>query len=623
MNKNEEKKEIQENIEKEESVQNKIPKTILQTSKDTVQSYIIDFIATKCIGWQYIHFTDDDIITYFKENPLDEFPLIIDKFNNFKKGAHKSDLFRYYYLYINGGFHIDSDAKIQANIDSIIKSYDFVSVYSAIEGTIFQGILGSIPKHPIIYKALKHAYNVDVNELDKEYFLFCKEIYDIIHNRGIKYENIKLYKEFKDEHNVVANTYNIETNEKNGTETKELLFTHYFYHKVIPFPYDPPKTVGTTKIGITFTVPATAMDIFTNGIKQNVLYLYDLLKNIGYDVYFIIINKEAEIVKTPNFWNIPGKYKYINMSDMCKEPLHVVIQIGFQLSGKEIYFYKECGTKTVFYVCGNKYFIEGESCLYKKDDDYDFQYNEMGNMRFDQIWLIPQMVNSCTYYLKTFFRTKAIEVPFIWSPFVMENYEKELGKSIKYVNRGKEKNIAVFEPNLSIMKWSLPALLVCENAHRTLRDNSLIKYIYATNIVETSNKSFNPTLFNKIVKSLDIFTTKKLSIEARYNSLFFMSKYSDIAVSFQTENNLNYLYLDMAWMGWPIVHNANLCKDVGYYYDGYNYEEGGDVLKNVILTHDENVAKYTEKNRKIIDRYLPTNKKLQKAYKKLIDNLLK
>jgi hypothetical protein len=204
----------------------------------------------------------------------------------------------------------------------------------------------------------------------------------------------------------------------------------------------------------------------------------------------------------------------------------------------------------------------------------------------------------------------------------MENYEKEFGKTIKYVNRGREKNIAIFEPNLSIMKWAFPALLVCENAHRNLKDNSLIKYIYATNLMQTSNTKFNMNVFNKMVKSLDIFTTKKLSIEARYNTLYFMSKYSDIAVSFQTENNLNYLYLDLAWMGWPIVHNANLCKDVGYYYDGYNYEEGGDILKNVILTHDENVLKYTEKNRKIIDRYLPTNKKLQKAYKKLIDNLL-
>jgi len=524
----------------ETSVQCKIPKTILQSSNEAVQQYVIGLLAGKCLGWEYIHFNEEDIITFFKENPLEEFPLITDQFNKIKDVSHKSDLFRYYYLYINGGFHIAIDTQIQANILSVVKTYDFVSVISSIKGTLYQGIMGCIPKHPIIYEALKYAYNVNVNELEKDALLFCREIFNIIYNRGISYENIKLFCEFKDEHNVIANTYNIET--KDEKEIKELLFTHYFYHKVIPFPYEAPTSTATTKIGLTFTVPAVAMDIFTNGIKQNVLYVYDLLKNIGYDVYFFVTDKEYEIVKTPNFWNVPGKYKYIKMSDICTtQPMHVIIQIGFQLSGKEIFFFKQCGAKTVFYVCGNKYFIDGEACLYKPEDNYDFQYNEMRSIRFDEIWLIPQHTNSCTHYFKTLFRAKTIEVPFIWSPYIMENYEKELGKPIKYVNRGAQKSIATFEPNLSLMKWSLPPLLVCENAHRTLTDNSLIKFIYATNMVDTSNKSFNPKLFNNMVKSLDIFTSKKLSIEARYNSLYFMSKYSDIAVSFQTENNLNYL----------------------------------------------------------------------------------
>ena len=88
------------------------------------------------------------------------------------------------------------------------------------------------------------------------------------------------------------------------------------------------------------------------------------------------------------------------------------------------------------------------------------------------------------------------------------------------------------------------------------------------------------------------------------------------------ENNLNNLYFDLAWMGWPVVHNANLCTDVGYYYDGFNYEEGGEMLKQVILTHDENAEKYTKKNRAIIDRYLPSNKDLQEQYKTLVNNIL-
>ena len=90
-------------------------------------------------------------------------------------------------------------------------------------------------------------------------------------------------------------------------------------------------------------------------------------------------------------------------------------------------------------------------------------------------------------------------------------------------------------------------------------------------------------------RSLDLFKEKKITSESRYNTLEFMSKHCDIAISHQWENPLNYLYLDLAWMGWPILHNASLCKDVGYYYEGFNYEEGGNVLLDVINNHDKNV----------------------------------
>ena len=201
--------------------------------------------------------------------------------------------------------------------------------------------------------------------------------------------------------------------------------------------------------------------------------------------------------------------------------------------------------------------------------------------------------------------------------------EKELGKSCQYKKRGPNKNIAIFEPNLNLVKWSFPAVLVCENAQRSLINKNLISKVYITNALNNNtNDTFSNKILNKLVSSLDLFKSKKLSIESRYNSLFFLSKYADIAVSHQMENNLNNLYFDLAWMGWPVVHNANLCTDVGYYYDGFNYEEGGEMLKQVILTHDENAEKYTKKNRAIIDRYLPSNKDLQEQYKTLVNNIL-
>jgi len=75
-------------------------------------------------------------------------------------------------------------------------------------------------------------------------------------------------------------------------------------------------------------------------------------------------------------------------------------------------------------------------------------------------------------------------------------------------------------------------------------------------------------------------------------------------------------------MGWPIVHNGKLCKDIGYYYDEFDYEMGGKVLKDVILNHDENADEYLLRNRLNMLKYLPTNKTLKKQYEELIDSCL-
>jgi hypothetical protein len=123
------------------------------------------------------------------------------------------------------------------------------------------------------------------------------------------------------------------------------------------------------------------------------------------------------------------------------------------------------------------------------------------------------------------------------------------------------------------------------------------------------------------MNALDIVKDNKCSIESRYTTLPFMSDHADIIISHQWGNPLNYLYFDLAWMGWPIIHNAYLCKDVGYFYPDFKLNDGGNILETVINTHDSNIDKYLIDNRKAIDRFLSTNKELQEKYTNLVFNL--
>lgn len=202
---------------------NIITKTLFQTSKTPHEQYVLDMINFNLgSNWTYEFYNDDDVIQFFINNPIYELPDIIQKYNSFKKGAHKADLFRYYYLYIKGGFFMDSDAMLYNNIETIVKDYNFVSVNSSCHpGTIFQGILGASPKNKIIKQALYYAYNTNPIVLDNNYHFFCGQLYNIIKQYEFGY-NIKLYEETR-----------LGTEDKIH-DGKTILFKHYWKNKIIP-----------------------------------------------------------------------------------------------------------------------------------------------------------------------------------------------------------------------------------------------------------------------------------------------------------------------------------------------------------------------------------------------------
>lgn len=205
---------------------NEIPHVFFQTNKNKNEEYVSDMIKSNLgTHWQYKFFNDDDVIDFFKNNPIHELPDILNVYNSIASGAHKADLFRYYYLYINGGFFMDSDAMIYANIEYIIKNFNFVSVNSSVHPvTIFQGILGASPKNEIIKRALFSAYKTDPQQLHVYYHYFCKQLYNIIRENTFGY-NIKLYNEQRIDYD-------------NGDDIFDdqyiLLFKHYWKHKIIP-----------------------------------------------------------------------------------------------------------------------------------------------------------------------------------------------------------------------------------------------------------------------------------------------------------------------------------------------------------------------------------------------------
>jgi len=617
-----------------------IPKIILQTSILKQPNYVVEEIKSKSNGWIYTNIKNKEFILFLKEFPIEEFSNSIEIFNSLENEYLKTEFFKFYFLYLKGGVYIDCNCMIEENIDLIIKNYSFCVFESYLNNnTISNNFMAFEPQHIIMQQMLSDMHNIDKDIFKKDPLFISKNLYKLVNNYKktihclINDESklfklniqFKIYKEQENEGKI------LHKNEKDEIIATSYIDDNYIKTSINTINDNIFECVEKTKIGITFDCSNDIKSLFSNGIRQNVLYFFDLLKNIGYDCYLIISDEKEscilELKKIALFENI----KYVNYSDILSFNFNIIFLMGFDVEIRILKILKYMKTLIVRYSCGNSYFIDSEKILYSQHSirgNYNFIDYNNSNL-IDEIWSIPQMVNTNKYYWSTFYRTKCIEVPFIWSDksisisAFIDNNSNVNDFLYKKHNGLDTKKIAVFEPNLSIMKWCLPALLVCENTYRL---DKKIDKVFLTNInmsEKTNNEinNFNLDELNKIVRYLDLFSDKKISIETRFNTLFFMKNYADIAVSHQMENPLNYLYLDLAWMGWPIVHNAELCKDVGYYYEGFNYEMGSEILLDVILNHDKNSNEYLKKNREIITRYLPTNKELQNKYKILIENL--
>lgn len=174
-------------------------KILLQTSKDKPTEDHIKNLMTNADGWSYIHFNDNEILDFFDKNPIPGFENISKKFYEIRMGEHRADLFRYYYLYLNGGFFLDLDFVLFENINNVIKDYDFVSAaiknsdYTIANGTkrprVFNGYMYTKKHSNIMYQALLNLYKMDIDDLgpetgwDSRYHVVCEQLYHIVNSQ--------------------------------------------------------------------------------------------------------------------------------------------------------------------------------------------------------------------------------------------------------------------------------------------------------------------------------------------------------------------------------------------------------------------------------------------------------
>eukprot|EP01050_Picozoa_sp_SAG11_P000907 SAG11_NODE_33_length_22289_cov_12.857999_38_plen_466_part_00 len=143
-----------------------IPKTIIQTysTGNLPQAMLKATESWKHLNpdYNYVFFDDKMCRNFIKENFNKG---VVKSFDCLLPGAFKADLFRYCYLYINGGVYTDIDNICMAPLSTIIKKEDsFISVKDnsfANQGLIYNSFIASEKNNPVLKKAIDLiVYNV-------------------------------------------------------------------------------------------------------------------------------------------------------------------------------------------------------------------------------------------------------------------------------------------------------------------------------------------------------------------------------------------------------------------------------------------------------------------------------
>jgi hypothetical protein len=119
------------------------------------------------------------------------------------------------------------------------------------------------------------------------------------------------------------------------------------------------------KIGITLGLKDNKESIWTNGIKQNVLMLVELLKKStkNYDVC-ILNSTNVDFTEKPSYLTDIDVH-YFNDKFM---EMDLIVMMGAQAYEEDIKKFKEDKNKRfIGYKCGNNYIIHMENVLFKEN----------------------------------------------------------------------------------------------------------------------------------------------------------------------------------------------------------------------------------------------------------------
>lgn len=363
------------------------------------------------------------------------------------------------------------------------------------------------------------------------------------------------------------------------------------------------------KIGITLDF---SIAMWSNGMQQNVVFLYELLERGGHDCYYITDKDPVEGLSKQH----KGMYLFDILQDDT-ESFDVLIIAGFDLL-PDMYEKLLSRNKEMQIICihyGNKMFDDMHKSL---TPGHNTSTPILPPKNISQVWTSPHY-SFAIPYLKEYYQTdKVYECPYIWDSFFLQEEMKKLKKKgLDPHFRAEDINkVCVFEPNKTLSKNCLLPVATCSRVESLFPGTIESLNVYCTEGLR-KNK-----FFGMLANTFPIIGEKKHNtfFNNRWGSLDALSRHGSCVLSHQINNSLNYIYFESLYLGIPLIHNSEYLQDVGYYYVGFDIDMAAKQLKNAILNHSLVIDHYIGDAKNFLHKFSPYNSDNIFRYNDLLNN---
>lgn len=363
-------------------------------------------------------------------------------------------------------------------------------------------------------------------------------------------------------------------------------------------------------IGITFGFLTPDTNIWINKSVQNVVFLYLLLSKIKeFNVYLINFGIDFDKLSLDNQRYL-SDIKIINWVDVKdKIIIDIFIESGLKIKTKDTDYLRSRKCKIIRFETENNYMVDTEEIIFKQNNE------EIVNDKYDVIWILDNNQRMNKHYLEELYKVPIVTMPFIWNPHFVEK-EKALLRSNKIIMEylpHDKKDITIFESNDSINKMSLYPLIILEKAYNF--NKKLFQEKVGKIRVINSIKFRNNARYLSIVNRLNIKLDGYCAFEDIYNVPIILSQFTDIVISAQWENPLDFSYFETLYGHYPLLHNSDNFKPNQYYYPELNFQAAVEKLFYIIENHDRRQIDYNIRVDGILQNYSINNQNTINNYK--------